>query len=122
MDTEEGATREREVANTTKALKALAKQFDIPVVILSQLNRENEKRDDKRPNLSDLKDSGAIEADADVVIFVHRPEYYKIFFENNKSTRGRAELIIAKHRNGEVGSVWLNFDMPTADFRDYDDV
>lgn len=122
MDTEEGSSREREVANTTKALKALAKQFDIPVVLLAQLNRENEKRPDKRPALSDLKDSGAIEADADVVMFIHRPEYYGIKFEGNKSTLGKAEIIVAKHRKGRVGTVHLDFVSECADFRDVTDI
>lgn len=122
MDTEEGSTREREVANTTKALKALAKQFDIPVVLLAQLNRQNETRPDKRPALSDLKDSGAIEADADVVMFIHRPEYYGIKYENNKSTVGKAEIIVAKHRKGRVGTANIDFVAECADFRDATDV
>jgi replicative DNA helicase len=118
MDTEKGETREREVANTSKALKALAKELDIPIIVLSQLNRSNEARSDKRPIMSDLKDSGALEADADIVIFLHRPEYYGIKTQGSVSTENLAEVIVAKHRNGSIGTARLYFDKACTDFRD----
>ena len=91
--------REQQVSQMSRNLKALAKELDVPVVALSQLNRANEARPDKRPRLSDLRESGAIEQDADLVIFVHRPSYYR----PGEPDDGLAELIIAKNRNGRCG-------------------
>jgi replicative DNA helicase len=87
--------REQQVARVTKGLKKLAKSLGIPVVVLAQLNREVEKRDDKRPRLSDLRESGSVEQDADQVLFVHRPDYY-----DPKDHPGEVELHLAKNRNG----------------------
>jgi len=91
----------------------LAKELDIPIIALSQLNRGVEAREGlegKRPQLSDLRESGAIEQDADMVLFVHRPEYYHIYQdENGRNLRGMAQIIIAKHRKGATGDVLLNF-------------
>jgi len=102
-------------------LKALAKELDMPV--LSQLSREVEKRDDKRPHLSDLRDSGSIEPDADVVMFVYREENYLAQGTPAERARagqvaGQAEVNIAKNRHGPTGTAHLRFDGPTTTFRD----
>lgn len=106
--------RQEEVSTISRSLKQLAKELDIPILALSQLNRSVEQRGDaeggKRPQLSDLRESGAIEQDADMVLFVHRPEYYHILNdEKGNDLRGMAQIIIAKHRKGAVGDVLLNF-------------
>ena len=119
--------RQEEVSTISRSLKSLAKELNIPIIALSQLNRSVESRDSqqgqgKRPQLSDLRESGAIEQDADLVAFIHRPEYYKILTdENGNDTRGKAEIIIAKHRNGSVGDVMLRFKGQYARFENDDD-
>jgi replicative DNA helicase len=103
---QKGINREQEVSGLTSGLKALAKETNVPIIALSQLSREVEKRGDKRPQLSDLRESGAIEQDADLVIFIHRPEKYGETEDyNGNSTAGLVELILAKHRNGPVGTI-----------------
>ena len=105
-------SRQEEVSTISRSLKGLAKELNIPILALSQLNRgvENREGSDKRPQLSDLRESGAIEQDADMVLFIHRPEYYKIYQdEAGHDLRGKAEIIIAKHRNGAVGNILLSF-------------
>jgi len=102
--------REQEISSISRALKGIAKKMDIPVIALSQLSRAVESRGDKKPQLSDLRESGSIEQDADVVMFVYRPEYYKIFeFENGDSTAGVAEVIFGKNRHGKLPTIFFKF-------------
>lgn len=118
-DRQKGRSREQEVAAISRSLKVLAKELEITIVALSQLNRSVETRSEKgkRPQLSDLRESGAIEQDADIVAFTHRPEYYGILEDSDHADlRGKAEFIVAKQRNGRTGSVWLRFDAPTMRF------
>ncbi len=96
--------RVQEVSSISRALKGLARELRIPVIAISQLSRAPEQRPDKRPILSDLRESGAIEQDSDVVMFLYRPEYYK-----SEERPGIAEVIIAKHRNGPTGTIELKF-------------
>jgi replicative DNA helicase len=114
--------REQEVSAISRSLKALAKDLKVPIIALSQLNRSIETRSgSKRPQLSDLRESGAIEQDADLVIFIHRPEKYGLDEENGMPTKGLAQIIIAKHRNGAVTDVSLRFIESYAKFTDYDE-
>lgn len=99
-------SREREVSEISASLKALAKELDVPVLALSQLNRKCEERPKKRPMLSDLRESGSIEQDADVVMLLYRDEFY---YPDTSEKKGIAEVIVAKHRNGACGSVDLAF-------------
>jgi replicative DNA helicase len=126
-----GANRTQELTEITTGLKALAKELQIPILALSQLNREVEKREDKRPHLADLRESGSIEQDADVVMFVFREEYYverekpdpsdesKLmpWEDRMRAVHGKAEVIIGKHRHGPIGTVHLAFDAETTTFR-----
>ncbi len=116
-------SREQEVSTISRSLKALAKELDIPIIALSQLNRSTESREDKRPVLSDLRESGAIEQDADIVCFIHRPEYYTKSTEDKDGNdiRGLAQLIVAKHRSGAIGDVKLRFVGKYARFENWDE-
>src|SRR5665647_2589834 len=113
--------REQEVSTISRNLKAIAKEINVPIIALSQLNRSVESRDGKRPQLSDLRESGAIEQDADMVMFIHRPEYYGITQDTDgNSLMGVAEIIIAKHRNGAIGEFHLSFKAHLAQFSNLD--
>jgi replicative DNA helicase len=126
--------RVQEISQITRGLKAIAKEFNIPVMALSQLSRAVEQREDKRPQLSDLRESGSIEQDADIVSFIFRESYYeerkrpgedeKEKFDRWKirmdELRNRSELIIAKQRNGAIGSVHLYFDPEFTRFNNLD--
>ena len=117
-------SRVNEVSEITQGLKAIAKELDIPVIALSQLSRQVENRDDKRPQLADLRESGSIEQDADVVMFVFREEYYKerekpgdhdlekmaLWQDEMERLHGKAEIVIGKQRHGPIGTVELSFE------------
>ncbi|QKX01691.1 replicative DNA helicase [Wolbachia endosymbiont of Cruorifilaria tuberocauda] len=124
--------RVQEISEVTQGLKAIAKELNIPIIALSQLSRSVEQRDDKKPQLADLRDSGSIEQDADIVMFLYREEYYELrkqpsegsnkhreWQEKMEKIRNIAELIIAKQRNGPIGSVRLYFDSNRGVFKDY---
>ena len=116
---DKSSPREQQIALITRRLKALAKELSVPVIALAQLNRGVEHREDKRPRLSDLRESGAIEQDADVVMFLHRPEHY-----NPEDRPGEADVIIAKNRNGPTDSVtltWIKESMRFTNFSSLDE-
>ena len=99
--------RVQEISDVSRSLKGLARELQVPVIALSQLSRASEQRGgERKPILSDLRDSGAIEQDADIVIFIHRPEYYD---KEDETKRGIAEIMLAKHRNGPTGDITLRF-------------
>ena len=111
-------SRQQEISEISRSLKILAKELKIPVIALSQLNRALESRDDKRPKLSDLRESGAIEQDADVVMFIYRDDYYN---KEDSKNPGIAEILIKKNRHGPVGEVELQFIEEITGFRNKED-
>jgi replicative DNA helicase len=130
---ERGENRVQEVTKITTGLKAMAKELDVPVIALSQLSRQVENREDKRPQLADLRESGSIEQDADIVLFVYREEYYvsrreppaekyeaHMTWESEmEACRGRAEVIRGKHRHGSTGITYLSFNGPLTRFGEW---
>ena len=105
-----GENRQQEIMNISRCLKAMAKNWNIPIIAVSQLNRQTEYRTSKRPKLSDLRESGALEQDADVVILVHRSSYYDELDAKEVIDTGEMELIIAKNKNGPTGIIKCDFD------------
>lgn len=117
------SNREQQLSHVIRSLKAFSKNHKIPVILLSQLNRQSETRsyNSKRPLLIDLRDSGAIEDIADMILFIYRPEVYGLEVdENNQPTKGRAEIIIAKNRHGSIADVPLRFISQYTKFADLD--
>lgn len=112
----EGENRTQEITKISQGLKALAKEMNIPVIALSQLNRNLESRPNKRPIMSDIRDSGAIEQDADLIMFLYRDEIYN----DDSPLKGLAEVIVAKQRNGPIGSIFLTFLGSILKFDNYD--
>lgn len=108
-------SREQEVSQCTRELKMLAKSLDVPVLLLSQLSRKCEERNDKTPILSDLRESGSIEQDADIVLMIHRPEYY-----DKMEEKGTGIIRIAKHRDGRTGDIKFKYNKSLTKFFDYD--
>jgi replicative DNA helicase len=104
--------RQQEIAEISRGLKMLAKELEIPVVAVSQLNRDPERRQDKRPQLSDLRESGALEQDSDVVMFIHRDD-------SDPAKKGLADMIVAKHRNGPTDTIPLTFLPHLTQFRNF---
>jgi replicative DNA helicase len=106
--------RQQEISYISRSLKSLARELNVPVIALSQLSRAVEARSDKRPMLSDLRESGSIEQDADVVLFIYREDYYI----EDTDRQNIADLVIAKHRHGSTGNVSLYFKKELTQFRD----
>ena len=109
-----GDNRQQEISYISRSLKGLARELNVPVIALSQLSRAVEGRADKRPMLSDLRESGSIEQDADVVLFIYREDYYI----EDTDRQNIADIIIAKHRHGSTGTVSLFFRKELTQFRD----
>ena len=118
-------SRQQEVSEISRGIKALARELNVPVICLSQLNRAAEQREGHRPRMSDLRESGSIEQDADVITMLHRESYYHIndqaWMEANEDKHSLAELVIAKQRNGPIGNVKLSWDSTCTRFFDWTD-
>ena len=118
-DNKGAESRQQEVSAISRSLKGLARELNIPVICLSQLSRAVESRPDKHPQLSDLRESGAIEQDADLVLFLYRDSYYN---PQREESKGKGEVIIAKQRNGGLGTVELAFNANFAKFENLDKI
>lgn len=116
--TKRGDSRQQEVTEMTRALKLMARELEVPVILGSQLSRAPEQRTDHHPMLSDLRESGAIEQDADIVMFIYRDDYYKLKEGNAAEITNIAEILISKQRNGPTGTVELTWDGEHTTFRD----
>jgi len=121
-NSEKSFNQEQKISSISKQLKSLAKELDLPIIVLSQLNRGVEGRGSNVPKLSDLRDSGAIEQDADMVIFLYRPEYYGLEEFEGMNAQGLAIAIIAKHRNGALEDIRLGFKAELTKFTNYGEV
>lgn len=119
-ETENRGNREADISAISRGLKKLAKELNIPVIALSQLSRKCEERADKRPQLSDLRESGAIEQDADMVIFVYRPEFYGMKDDKGEEIKGVGKLIIGKNRNGKTGEMKFRYNESLTKIYDYE--
>lgn len=115
-----GSNRQQEVSDISRSLKTMAMELEIPVIALAQLSRQVEGREDKRPMLSDLRESGSIEQDADIVSFLYRDDYYNKKTEVETSSISLSELIVAKHRQGSTANIKLVFERNISKFRNYD--
>jgi len=120
-----GDNREREIANISNTIRRLTKELNIPIIALAQLNRKVDERSGKEPQLSDLRESGTLEQDADIVLLIHRPEHYRDgaeFFDKEKtiSTKGKALIIQAKHRDADTGAIYLNYNKQNTRFYEPD--
>ncbi len=115
-----GSNRQQEVSDISRSLKTMAMELEIPVIALAQLSRQVEGREDKRPMLSDLRESGSIEQDADIVSFLYRDDYYNKKTETETSSISLSELIVAKHRQGSTANIKLVFERNISKFRNYD--
>lgn len=111
-------SREQEVAHVSREIKAMAKELDVPVIALAQLSRNVESRPDRKPQLSDLRDSGEIEQNSDLVMFLYRPELYDLKTIEGESLEGLAQVIIGKHRNGPIDTINLQFEKEYGTFED----
>ena len=116
IEGDSGVNRDNEIGSITRMLKKTAKSLSIPIILISQLNRDVEKRGSKRPMLSDLRESGSIEQDADIVAFVYRDDYYNK--DENNPNRGIAEVNFAKHRNGPTATIKLKWQEAFTRFED----
>jgi len=119
LDERSTRSREQEISKISRMCKRIAKNYSVPVVALAQLNREVDKRPDKKPMLADLRESGSLEQDADIVLLIYNPAKCGIeTYEDGRGTQGTAEIIVAKHRHGDLGTARLGFDGQYTKFYD----